>query len=313
MLDLRRLQYFLTIAREQSLTRAARELGIAQPALSYHLTQIETAFGVKLVERHARGVVVTEAGAMLQAEAQRIIRAVKETEAKLLEQADVPTGEIVIGIASTLTGVFLSPLLKVATTDLPRVKVHLQEGTTQSLAHGLRENRIDLAISMSSVGSSSAQPLADEALCLISNRENAPGCAEISLADALELPLILSTPRHHVMRSIVDGAASRLGIEANVVLEIDGTFMTRSAILDGYGHTIMGRAFTEKDFSEGLCSTRIVNPTLYRRLILHRSDAVVNPIAMSRVSETIKTVAMQLIEDGVWEKIHTTGTMLDSR
>ncbi|MCB1972433.1 MAG: hypothetical protein KDG54_18705, partial [Geminicoccaceae bacterium] len=139
----------------------------------------------------------------------------------------------------------------------------------------------------------------------------APGCAEISLADALKLPLILSTPRHHIMRSIVDGAASRLGVEANVVLEIDGTFMTLAAILDGYGHTIMGRSFTEKDFSDGLCSTRIVNPTLYRRLILHRSDAAVNPIAMSRVSETIKTVATQLIEDGVWEKIDSTGATFD--
>src|SRR6185503_8457888 len=67
--DMRRLRYFLKIAESGSLTRAAEELRVAQPALSHHMRALEDEFGVQLIVRGSRGVQMTDAGARLAREA----------------------------------------------------------------------------------------------------------------------------------------------------------------------------------------------------------------------------------------------------
>ena len=80
MLDLRQLHYFVVVAEEGQMTRAAARLHIAQPALSQAIGKLETELGVRLFDRHPRGVTPTEAGAAFFERASRALIAVDEAE-----------------------------------------------------------------------------------------------------------------------------------------------------------------------------------------------------------------------------------------
>lgn len=299
MLDFRRLSYFLAIVQAGSFTRAADELRVAQPALSHHLSQMELSLGVKLLDRHPRGVVPTDAGLVLAKQAERLIRELRITEQMVRDFSDQVTGEVVIGIISSLAGVITGPLLAAVRSDLPRVRVYIQEGNSQTLSRGLQENRIDMVVNLSGASSHNSEPLADEPLYLVSNSQMAPGHEEISFKRVLELPLILPT-RKHVIRSVVEGAASQVGASANVVWEIDGNSTVRSAVLQGFGHTIMGRtAFAGESLQDfNLC--RIVSPALSRRIILQRSEMGLNQLVISRITEVIQNISVTQIAKGIW-------------
>ncbi len=72
-MNLRQLRYFLAITDRGSITSAAEVLGVAQPALSLHLKNMEAELGTKLLERHAAGVTPTEAGRLLASRARSIL------------------------------------------------------------------------------------------------------------------------------------------------------------------------------------------------------------------------------------------------
>ena len=80
MPELRQLRYFVTIAEEGQLTRAAQKLGVAQPALSHSVAQLEFRVGVALFDRHPRGIRLTPAGEAYLGEARVVLRALEDAE-----------------------------------------------------------------------------------------------------------------------------------------------------------------------------------------------------------------------------------------
>lgn len=85
-MELRVLQYFLTVAQEEGINRAADVLHITQPALSRQLSQLEEEVGVKLFHRGARKITLTNEGILLKRRAEEILALVDKTEKELVEQ-----------------------------------------------------------------------------------------------------------------------------------------------------------------------------------------------------------------------------------
>ena len=85
-MEIRVLRYFLTVVREESITRAAEMLHITQPTLSRQLAQLEEEVGVRLFRRGARGIALTNEGILLRRRAEEIAELVDKTERELLEQ-----------------------------------------------------------------------------------------------------------------------------------------------------------------------------------------------------------------------------------
>lgn len=102
-MDIRVLRYFLAIAREGNITRAAENLHIAQPTLSKQLMELEQELGKKLLIRGKRNVTLTEAGILLRKRAEEIITLIEKTRSEITSDSQIISGEISIGGNPTAT------------------------------------------------------------------------------------------------------------------------------------------------------------------------------------------------------------------
>ena len=100
-MELRILRYFLAVAREENITRAASILHVTQPTLSRQLMQMEEELGVKLFHRGRHNILLTEEGMLLYRRAQEIINLAEKTEKELVHGAENISGEIAIGCGET--------------------------------------------------------------------------------------------------------------------------------------------------------------------------------------------------------------------
>ena len=110
LMELRVLRYFLTVVREESITRAADVLHITQPTLSRQLAQMEEEIGVKLFDRGTRKILLTNEGLLLRRRAEEILELVDKTERELIEQEEMVEGTVSIGCGD-LAAVQMLPAL----------------------------------------------------------------------------------------------------------------------------------------------------------------------------------------------------------
>lgn len=145
-MELRHLRYFVAVADDLSITRAAERLNIAQPALSHQIKSLETEIGTALLQRLSRGVALTEPGRAFADDARAVLAAVDAAKSRALRIATGDVGEIRIGFTSSAS---FHPLVTGAIRDYrsayPDVQVELVEETTASLLAAFRAGRVDVA------------------------------------------------------------------------------------------------------------------------------------------------------------------------
>lgn len=300
-LDLLKMRYFARIAELGSLTRASRELGVAQPPLSLHMRALEDHLGVQLLTRTSRGVVVTEAGQTLLSHAQAILRAVEQAEAATRERARHPSGQVSLGILSSLSPILSVPVLEECEKHFPQIRLTISEGDSLTLRAAIDTHIHDLAVNLVDVAKATSIPLFDERLYAIGMVGAFPeNQGDITVAAALDLPLIMPTRRHGI-RVLLERQALMLGRELNIVREIEGLASTKAAIRAGLGFTILGRGAVHAELREAsLAAIPVSQPDLSRRLIL---DMPVNhppTRSMIEVRKIVTSVIRTLGKQGHW-------------
>ena len=106
------MKYFLVVAREENITKAATLLHITQPTLSRQLMQLEEELGVKLFHRSKHSIILTEDGMLLRRRAQEMVSLSDKTVQELSHKDDALAGEIAIGCGETKSMVFLSEQIR---------------------------------------------------------------------------------------------------------------------------------------------------------------------------------------------------------
>ena len=114
------LTYFLAIVEAGSLSGAAQKLGVAQPALSQHVANLEQELDVALFERSSRGVVSTAAGDLLYEHARTILRQIQRAEADVRYLGQSPSGEVVVVLAASIAQLVSAPLATEVAAQFPR-------------------------------------------------------------------------------------------------------------------------------------------------------------------------------------------------
>src|SRR6218665_3062464 len=145
-IELRHLRYFLAVAQELNVTRAAARLGISQPPLSQQIKELERDVGAPLFHRTPQGVVLTEAGAAFQLEAQQLVQGTERARAAALRAARGETGQLRVGFTgSAAFNPVVATMIRNYRRAWPRVRLTLEEANTTRLVVGLAERTLDAA------------------------------------------------------------------------------------------------------------------------------------------------------------------------
>ena len=145
-MELRHLRYFIAVAEEQNVTRAAARLHVAQPSLSRQIRDLEDDLGVALLDHGAKAVRLTEAGRAFLVEARAVIARLDEAVQSTKAVAQGQAGEIHVGYAPSLAADLLPRLLRRFHETHPGVRVQLHDQSTMEMLRGLREGGLHLAL-----------------------------------------------------------------------------------------------------------------------------------------------------------------------
>jgi LysR family transcriptional regulator, benzoate and cis,cis-muconate-responsive activator of ben and cat genes len=145
-MELRHLRYFVAVAEEQNVTRAAARLHVSQPPLSRQIRDLEAELGVALFEHGARTVRLTEAGRVFLIEARAALQRVDDAVQMVKAVASGQRGEINVGFAPSLTVEILPRALRYFHESSPDVRVQLHDLSTQEMLRALCNARLDAAL-----------------------------------------------------------------------------------------------------------------------------------------------------------------------
>lgn len=229
ILNLHHLRLFRAVARDGTLTSAARALNISQSAVSTQIKALEAALGHDLFERRGRNLVLSEAGRIALDHADEIFRAADNLTATL-KHAEAKRRILRIGALATLSRnfqiAFLDPLI-----GRDDVEVVLRSGTQEALLRGLEAQSLDVVLTNLIPARDASSPylvhaLADQPVSLVGTPERLAGRkADVAEIVASE-PLVLPTPETS-LRAGFDALLERLGIVPKIAAEADDMAMLR--------------------------------------------------------------------------------------
>lgn len=146
MIETRLLQYFLAIAEEQSITRAAEYLHVTQPTLSKQMMDLEASLGKQLLIRGKKKVTLTEDGAYLRSRAQEILSLLEKTESAFRESGNVITGDVFIGCGEHRTSFAVMQMIKTIQEEYPEIHFHLFSGNADAITERLDKGLLDMGL-----------------------------------------------------------------------------------------------------------------------------------------------------------------------
>lgn len=145
-MEIRVLKYFLTVVREQSITRAAEVLHITQPTLSRQLAQMEDDIGVRLFERGSRKITLTNEGLLLSRRAEEILQLVDKTEKELIEQDQLVEGKITVGCGEIGSVQLLPDLFESFHEKYPLVTFDIYTATADHVKEQMDKGLVDIGL-----------------------------------------------------------------------------------------------------------------------------------------------------------------------
>lgn len=145
-MEIRVLRYFLTVVREENITRAAEVLHITQPTLSRQLREMEEELGVQLFDRGSRKITLTSEGMLLRRRADEILQLVDKTEQELVEQEEQVEGKITIGCGEIASVEQLPPLFSAFHEKHPLVTFDLYTATADHVKEQMDRGLVDIGL-----------------------------------------------------------------------------------------------------------------------------------------------------------------------
>jgi LysR family transcriptional regulator, nitrogen assimilation regulatory protein len=176
-MELKQLSYFLSVADAGSFSKAAVLLSVAQPILSRQVKLLETDLGVELLYRNGRGIVLSEAGKILESYARTTLDAVERARTEIAALKAAPQGRVVIAMPPSIGWVLTGPLVRRCREAFPKITLHVVEGFSGHVAEWLSTGRIDVGIvyNASRRASLNTEPLFADDLVLLGPTGNPAG------------------------------------------------------------------------------------------------------------------------------------------
>lgn len=150
-MDIRTLQYFLAIAREESITKAAESLNMTQPPLSRQMKELEDELGKQLFVRGSKKISLTEDGLLLKKRAEEMVSLMDKTISELSSSEEVITGDILIAAGETENISILANIAKSLNTRHPDIRYRLYSGDSRFVKDKLDNGLVDFGLVIGTV------------------------------------------------------------------------------------------------------------------------------------------------------------------
>ncbi|MCM1143171.1 MAG: LysR family transcriptional regulator [Blautia sp.] len=145
-MEIRTLRYFLAVAREENMTRAAQLLHVTQPTLSKQLHALEEELGKKLFLRHSFSIQLTEEGMLLKKRAEDMVTMADKITTEFLTLDDITGGDVYFGLAESYQIRFLARKISDFKKSYPGLRYHITSGDTEQVTEKLDKGIIDFAV-----------------------------------------------------------------------------------------------------------------------------------------------------------------------
>ena len=237
ILEIRVLRYFLAVAQEGSVTRAARALHLTQPTLSRQIRELEEELGQTLFSRGGRELSLTREGLLLRQRAEEIVGLAEITEKEFRSLGEkTVSGDLSLGCGESKALSFVTDALKVLQDEHPLIIPHFFSGNGEIVMNRLDKGLLDFAVLMGAENTeryySLPLPNHDTWGLLMDKDDPMAQKKAITAEDLLGIPLILSS--QSLSRDELSGwlgfPMSRLHIAATYTLLFNGSLMVRSGL-----------------------------------------------------------------------------------
>ena len=145
-MEIRHLRYFLAVAREENMTKAAEMLHVSQPTLSKTLKVLEDELGKKLFTRHSFSIELTEEGMLLRDRAEDLVSMADKIEQEFISLDDITGGDLYLGLAESFQIRYLARELGTLKSVYPNMNYHITSGDTEQVTEKLDKWLLDFAV-----------------------------------------------------------------------------------------------------------------------------------------------------------------------
>jgi LysR family transcriptional regulator, nitrogen assimilation regulatory protein len=289
-MDLKQLEYFVTVVDLGGFSRASRVLGVAQPAISRQVRSLEVELRQSLLLRDGRGATPTEAGKRLLEHARGILQQVDRARRDVDDTKGAAVGKVVVGLPPTIARHLTVPIVREFRAAYPRASLAIVEGLSATILEWLTIGRVDVGLVYNPTASPTVEirVLLEEPLCLIGPRKGGRAPRTLRLPDLPNYPLIIPS-RPHAIRALVETRLAALGLRPQIAMEIDAIPAILELVAEGHGFAVLSpRALHGVGSAPRLHARTIVQPPLKSALAIVTSA--------QRPSTPLQKAAIAMIE-----------------
>lgn len=248
------------------MLKAARRIGIAQPALTQQLAALEGTLETKLLHRSSRGTKLTQGGRILVEHARSILEMVSVAQRDVQEQQNEVSGEISLAVANAVAEGIVPSVLKRLSIAYPRVRLRINATDSGSVQTALENARVDLGIlpDHANLKSVNSRPLFKQPLCFVSSTSDSvrKPKSTIPFQEAANQPLVV-VERTNPLRQELDRLARQNDVTLNVLAESNSLVMIRSYVESGSANSILPQSSIVDKVKLGtLYARKIIEPQI---------------------------------------------------
>lgn len=280
-----RIRVFQAVAAHLSFSRAAEELSISQPGVTFHIKGLEKEYGASLFERVGRRLYLTEAGRTLVSYVQQMALTEKEAWVAMEELKGLQSGLLVVGASATI-GIYLLPeVVGEFRKRHPGIKVSLRVGNKRHTIERLVHNELDFGLVASPVADPLlvSEPYLDDELVVIVSPQHRFAHQPVVYPGELRRETFLVREPGSGTQELMEERLRQLGIEPADTMQLGSTEAIKQAVAANLGISTASRYSVEAELASGrLCAANVPALVMQRRLLLlHHKDKRLSKTAVA--------------------------------
>jgi DNA-binding transcriptional LysR family regulator len=264
----RRLKIFHTVARLLNFTKAAEELHMTQPAVTFQIRQLEEQFNTRLFDRTHNKVTLTDVGKQVYSYSDRILKLYEEMTRNITEMTGDVSGAVTLGASTTIAEYMLPLLIGEFKNKFPEVMINLRESNTEDIVSMVENNDIDLGIVEGSVNNKNLvveECKMDHLVVIMPNDHMLASEKRLRVEDFISYPFISrehGSGTQEVITNYVEKHGN--GEDLNICFELSSPEAIKGAVEAGMGLSIVSRATIIKELKLGTLTAVELRPSLER-------------------------------------------------